>query len=130
MKKKHTKIINMNNKENHNKGRTNWKKLKSLSEKDIQKNALNDEHSYIPSEKELKQFKRVNPVDSIIVKLIRKSLGLSQQTFSLYFGFSVRTIQEWEQGRRKPAGAIRNFLKVISYNPKAVQDALLDEEQS
>ena len=130
MKKKNTKIINMNNKKNYNKGRTNWKKLKSLSEKDIQKNALNDEDSYIPSEKELKKFKRVNPVDSINVKLIRKSLGLSQQTFSLYFGFSVRTIQEWEQGRRKPAGAIRNFLKVISYNPKAVQDALLDEEQS
>ena len=120
----------MNDKRKANRGKTNWKKLVALSETDIDNNAKTDKDSYVPTDRELRNFQRVNPVEHINVKTIRKSLGLSQQTFSLYFGFSVRTIQEWEQGRRKPAGAIRNFLKVISHNPDAVQDALLEDLDS
>lgn len=56
--------------------------------------------------------------------MIRNKLHLSQKEFANYFGVSVRTIQEWEQHRRKPTATARNFLKVIEHQPKAVQKAL------
>ena len=111
------------------KGQTNWKALREMSEEEIEKRAREDEDSYCPSSKELNQFKVVQPVGKMDVKQIRQRLGLSQQRFSMYFGFSLRTIQEWEQGRREPSGAIRNFLKVISKNPTAVQNALVEDDQ-
>lgn len=36
------------------------------------------------------------------MKEFRISTGLSQSKFVEYFGIPVRTLQEWEQGRRKP----------------------------
>jgi putative transcriptional regulator len=35
---------------------------------------------------------------------------------------SVRTLQEWEQGRRAPSGAARTLILVASRNPKALLD--------
>jgi putative transcriptional regulator len=51
-------------------------------------------------------------------------LHMSQEQFAYYFGVSVRTIQEWEQHRRKPTGTARNFLRVIAHYPKMVRRAL------
>jgi len=48
--------------------------------------------------------------DDINVRRIRKKLNMSQNTFAEYFGVPVRTIQDWEQGRRVPSGASKNFL--------------------
>lgn len=33
------------------------------------------------------------------MKELRKLLGLSQKDFALKFGFNLRTLQQWEQGR-------------------------------
>jgi putative transcriptional regulator len=65
--------------------------------------------------------------DEINVRRIRKKLALSQIYFARYFGVSVRTIQEWEQGRRVPSGASKNFLYVIDQEPEAVRRALIAE---
>ncbi len=45
------------------------------------------------------------------------------------FGFSIRTIEKWEQGIRQPTGAARAYLIVIDRNPKAVQSALKGKNQ-
>jgi len=58
------------------------------------------------------------------VRAIRKRLGLSQQEFARRFGFSVRTLRDWEQGRRIPEGANRAYLTVIARMAKAVERAL------
>jgi putative transcriptional regulator len=50
---------------------------------------------------------------------------MSQSHFAQYIGVSVRTIQEWEQGRVVPSGAARAFLTVIDREPDAVHRALL-----
>ena len=50
---------------------------------------------------------------------------MSQLEFAEHFGFSVRTLQEWEQGRSVPSGAARNFLIVIAKEPDIVRKALL-----
>ncbi|MGK7875358.1 MAG: helix-turn-helix domain-containing protein [Xenococcaceae cyanobacterium] len=58
------------------------------------------------------------------VRRIRKKLNMSQNAFADYFGVSVRTVQDWEQGRRVPSGASKNFLFVIDQEPEAVRRAL------
>jgi putative transcriptional regulator len=60
----------------------------------------------------------------IDVKAIRGRLGLTQQRFAARFGFNVKTLRLWEQGRLVPEGAMRGYLKVIDREPKAVERAL------
>jgi putative transcriptional regulator len=63
----------------------------------------------------------LKPVD---VRAIRNKLGLSQADFATMIGVSVATLQNWEQGRRRPEGPAQALLKVAAANPQAVVDAL------
>ena len=54
------------------------------------------------------------------VKKIRKKMGLSQSAFAGLLGVSVRTLQEWEQGRRNPKGPAQALLRVASKHPEAL----------
>ncbi len=56
------------------------------------------------------------------VASIRERTGLSQSRFAQLLGVSVRTLQEWEQGRRAPSGAARTLLLVADKNPRALLD--------
>jgi putative transcriptional regulator len=58
------------------------------------------------------------------VKAIRKNSGLSQSEFANRYGFSVRTLQEWEVGRAQPPSAVRAYLIVIDDAPDVVVAAL------
>ncbi len=62
--------------------------------------------------------------DFIDVKAIRERSGLTQGEFARRYGISPRSLQEWEQGRRQPEGAVRAYLLVIDRNPRAVETAL------
>jgi putative transcriptional regulator len=62
--------------------------------------------------------------EDVDVKAIRCKLGLSQVEFSRRYAFSPRSLQEWEQGRRRPESAVRAYLTVIDRNPEAVEKAL------
>ncbi|MEK6288012.1 MAG: helix-turn-helix domain-containing protein [Acidobacteriota bacterium] len=46
------------------------------------------------------------------VASIREKTGLSQERFATLLGVSVRTLQDWEQGRRAPSGAARTLLLI------------------
>lgn len=50
----------------------------------------------------------------------RKKTGLTQACFAELLGVSVRTLQDWEQGRRAPSGAARTLLMIAAKNPKAL----------
>jgi putative transcriptional regulator len=67
---------------------------------------------------------RVNVPPKINVGAIRRRLGMSQAAFAARFGFSIKNVQNWEQGSRQPEGPARAYLLVIDRNPKAVQKAL------
>jgi putative transcriptional regulator len=54
------------------------------------------------------------------VATIREKTGLSQARFAQLLGVSVRTLQDWEQGRRVPAGAARTLLIVARKNPRVL----------
>ena len=51
---------------------------------------------------------------------IRRRTGLSQSEFARLLGVSIRTLQEWEQGRRLPSGPARTLLAIAYKNPKAL----------
>lgn len=56
------------------------------------------------------------------IAAIREGTGLSQSRFAELLGVSVRTLQEWEQGRRAPTGAARTLLMIAHRNPRALLD--------
>ena len=58
------------------------------------------------------------------IKEIRNQLHKSQSEFAMMIGVSVSTLQNWEQGRRKPEGPARALLKIAAINPKALEEAL------
>ena len=66
----------------------------------------------------------INPPE---IKNVREKLNVSQNEFALMIGVSVRTLQNWEQGRRKPEGPAKALLRIASKNPSALLDALHSE---
>jgi putative transcriptional regulator len=70
--------------------------------------------------RELKEGKSGRVVNVPAVAEIRQKTGLSQSRFATLLGVSVRTLQDWEQGRRAPSGAARTLLLVANKNPKAL----------
>lgn len=72
--------------------------------------------------RELKEGKSGRAISVPAVADIREKTGLSQSRFATLLGVSVRTLQDWEQGRRAPSGAARTLLMIAQKNPKALLD--------
>ena len=79
--------------------------------KDLNKSGLVDEITMRNIEKlclpEVKEY----PPERII--LLRKRLKLSQAALANLFNMSASTIQKWERGNKKPAGASKRLLDII-----------------
>ena len=54
----------------------------------------------------------------------RTQLEMSQQQFAAMLGISVRTLHDWEQGRREPSGAARTLLKIAARHPEVVREVI------
>ena len=63
---------------------------------------------------------RVTKIPSVAA--VRERTGLSQSQFARLLGVSVRTLQEWEQGRRAPSGAARTLILIASKNPSTLAE--------
>jgi putative transcriptional regulator len=70
--------------------------------------------------RELKRGDHGRVINVPDVTSIREKTGLSQARFAELLGVSVRTLQDWEQGRRAPSGAARTLLMVAARNPHAL----------
>lgn len=66
---------------------------------------------------ESQNFLPVNTTGSEI-QAMRKQLQLSQTKFAVILGVSIRTLQGWEQVRRKPTGSARSLLLIAVKHPK------------
>ena len=55
-------------------------------------------------------------------KTIRTKLGISQAAFVCLMGVSIRTIQDWEQDRRKPSGLAKSLLRIAEQHPDVFQE--------
>jgi putative transcriptional regulator len=63
-------------------------------------------------------------VEAPDVKKIRNSFKLTQYEFAALLGISVKTLRNWEQGRRVPKGAARVLLQVAAKHPEAIWDVV------
>ena len=55
-------------------------------------------------------------------QVIRKKLNLSQSAFAGLMGVSLRTVQDWEQGRRQPSGPAKSLLRIAEQHPEVFQE--------
>jgi putative transcriptional regulator len=72
--------------------------------------------------REIKRGEHGRVINVTDVATTRAKTGLSQTRFAELLGVSVRTLQDWEQGRRAPSGAARTLLLIAAKNPKALVD--------
>jgi putative transcriptional regulator len=82
--------------------------------------------------REMKAYERGEEVPGVRVTRIeqpdparvRSELDLSQSEFAALLGISLRTLQNWEQGHRRPSGPALQLLRVVAKHPDAVLDAV------
>lgn len=60
----------------------------------------------------------------IDVRAIRRAADMTQAQFAEAYDFSIRTIQEWERGAKKPSGPARTLLRAIRADPEGLRKAL------
>jgi len=71
-----------------------------------------------------RQPARVFEFPDVEIKKLREEVGLSQAEFALLIGVSKRTLENWEQGRRKPTGPAKALLRILEADPKHAIKAL------
>lgn len=77
------------------------------------------------TDENLSDATRVYPVQTPEdVRDLRTRMGLSQAQFAQKFGLTLDTVQQYEQGRRRPSGPASTLLRVIEAEPDAVVRAL------
>jgi putative transcriptional regulator len=70
---------------------------------------------YKKGEKVLRSYTLKEPAPP---QVIRARLNLSQSAFAGLMGVSLRTVQDWEQGRRKPSGPAVALLRIAEQQPE------------
>lgn len=61
---------------------------------------------------------------AIDLRAIRRAAGMTQAEFAAAYAFSVRTVQEWERGAKRPSGPARTLLRAIKADPEGLRKAL------
>jgi putative transcriptional regulator len=67
---------------------------------------------------------RVDRISPDSIAAVRAKLGLSQTQFAHAIGISLDTLQNWEQGRRRPTGPAKVLLRVAARHPEAILEAV------
>jgi len=71
-----------------------------------------------------KKASRRTIIHSSDVRVIRERTGLSQSEFADLIGVSVKTLQNWEQERRRPTGPAAALLRIIEHDPTLAVKAI------
>jgi len=94
----------------------------ALSDKELEKRAANRDigEELLQSVRQMKQGRK-GKVHSPVAQA-RYAVDLSQAQFAALLGVSVRTLQDWEQGRRQPSGAAQTLLKIAETRPEVLRE--------
>ena len=91
--------------------------------KKIDKDMLKFQEDLLQSVRQMKAGKaaRTTAVALTAAADARAKVGVSQSEFATLLGVSVRTLQDWEQGRREPSGAAKTLLRIAASTPEAIR---------
>ena len=90
-----------------------------MTPREIENAAYADPDAQPLTQEDLRRMKRTPQA-----KLIRRSLGMTQEEFSTRYQIPIGTLRDWEQGRSEPDQTDRAYLKTIASDPKGVRKAL------
>ncbi|WP_458129215.1 helix-turn-helix domain-containing protein [Pseudomonas sp. Z2-11] len=82
----------------------------------------NFQNDLLASVRQMKAGKAARTTEVTLSAVARAKVGVSQSAFAELLGVSLRTLQDWEQGRRRPAGAAQTLLRVASQHPEVLRD--------
>lgn len=98
---------------------TDWARLESMTEEEIEDNALADPDNPPWTEDEL-----ANAWSPAETKKTRARLNMTQEEFAEKFQVPLGTLRDWERGVSIPDKSARTLLRVIAKDPDAVLRAL------
>lgn len=96
-------------------GRNREAILRPMTSAQIEKAANTDADAQPLTEEDLPRMPRTPQA-----KIIRRSLGLTQEEFAARYEIPLGTLRDWEQGRSEPDQTARSNLKIIARNPDGV----------
>jgi putative transcriptional regulator len=89
-------------------GKTDWRRVDGMTDTDIARQIA----------------AHADAAPDIDVRAIREAIGMTQVEFAAAYEFSVRTVQEWERGAKRPSGPARTLLRAIKGDPEGLRKAL------
>lgn len=96
---------------------------KQLLERDAKRN-IGEELLQAVRDLKVGKVGRVTNVAVSPLAASRQRIGLSQSEFAKLLGVSLRTLQEWEQGRRAPSGAAKSLITIAIKKPDVLKELL------
>ena len=91
---------------------TDWRKIDAMTNEDLARQIAANPDS------------APDMAPEIDVRAIRRAGGMTQAQFAAAYEFSVRTVQEWERGAKRPSGPARTLLRAIKGDPEGLRKAL------
>jgi len=91
---------------------TDWRKIDAMTDEDLARQIASNPDA------------APDMAPEIDVRAIRHAAGMTQAQFADVYEFSIRTVQEWERGAKKPSGPARTLLKAIKADPEGLRKAL------
>ena len=91
---------------------TDWSKVDAMTDEDVARQIASNPDA------------APDMAPDIDVRAIRRAAGMTQAQFAAAYEFSIRTVQEWERGAKKPSGPARTLLRAIKVDPEGIRRAL------
>ncbi len=104
-------------------GKVDWSRVNATTDEDIRR-MIESDLDTAPDTSAGRDWRKVITPRFPDVRALRRKLHLSQAQFASRFGFSLETVQDWEQGRAIPDRHSRILLRVIERSPKTVERAV------
>ena len=96
---------------------------KTLLERDAKRN-IGEELLQAVKDIKAGRVGRVSTAQPSPLATARLKIGMTQSEFANMLGVPLRTLQEWEQGRRQPSGAAKSLITIAIKKPEILKELL------